>query len=142
MGWPGLDQDHVTCHEACCIGAAACIGLAVENHGPVAVAGIAEYLVEKHSKPIQMTNVEWAEVGVEGIVQKGVINREVDRRPTLGSRRGRLGPAFARRLGLIDRVWEGGSRAWSRVIRRQVQPVCGVFIVSTPPSCDGQEHPE
>lgn len=133
MRRPGLDQNHVTCHEACCIGAATCIGLAVENHRPITVTRIAEDLMEENSEPIQMTDVERPEIGVEGVVQKGVVNREVHRRSPLGGGRGRLGPTFARRLGLIDRVWKWSSRAWSRVIRRQVQAVCGVFVVSTPP---------
>jgi hypothetical protein len=101
VGWPGLNQDHVACHNAGSICAATGIGLAVENNRAVAVGRISQDLVEKHSEAVEMADVQRTEVGMECVVEKGVVNSEVDRGSTLGSRCSWLGPALARRLGSV-----------------------------------------
>ena len=39
-----------------------------EDDSPFFIGGITQHLVQLHSEPVQMTNVEWAEVAMEGVV--------------------------------------------------------------------------
>jgi hypothetical protein len=55
------------------------ICLAPENNRLVLVFGRTENIMELDSKPIEMTDVQWSEVVVEGIVQQAVIDGEVVR---------------------------------------------------------------
>jgi hypothetical protein len=45
--------------------------------------------MEVNSKPVEMTDVQWTEIGVEGIVEERVIDSEVDWRFVLGPTRDR-----------------------------------------------------
>lgn len=117
VGWPRLNQDHVACHNASSICAATGISLAVENNRAVAVGRISEDLVEKHSEAVEMADVQRTEVGMECVVEKGIVNGEVDGGSTLGSRCSWLGPALAGRLGSVERERERGPRARGGVIR-------------------------
>ena len=53
---------------------------APEHDGPALVLFGSKDLVELQGEAVQMANVEGAEVVVESIVQKGIINRKVARR--------------------------------------------------------------
>lgn len=79
--------------------------------------------MEEHGEAVQVTDVQRAEVGVERVVEKGIVNREVDGRSPFGSRCSRLGSALARRLGSLKRKREWGPRARGGVVRRQVETV-------------------
>jgi hypothetical protein len=79
MRGPRLDHDHVACNETCGICAAARIGFAVENNWTIAVGWVTKNFVEENSEAVQVTDVEWAEISMESIVQKSVINSEVHR---------------------------------------------------------------
>lgn len=129
VGRPGLDENHVASHEASGICAASCIGLAVEDNRAIAVGGVSEDLMEKDCKSVQVTNVEGTKVRMEGIIEEGIINSEVDGRSALARRGSGLSPSssLAGRLGLLERIREWGSRGWSRVVRSQVQAICVVF---------------
>ena len=125
-----MDENHVAGHEAGGICAAARIGLAVEDHRTITVGGVAKDLVEKDCESVQVTNVEGAEVCMECIVEKRIINSEVDRRSALGRRGSGLSPSspLAGRLGLLEGIREWCSRRRSRIIRSQVQAICVVIV--------------
>lgn len=78
--------------------------------------------MEEHSESIQVADVERAKVCMEGIVEEGIINREVDRASSLAGR-ARLGPTFARGLGSVLRERERGPRVGRRAIRREIQTI-------------------
>lgn len=80
MGWPSLDQHHIACDETCSICPTSCICATPEDDCAITVGWITEDLVELHGKAVQVTDMQWAEVVVKSVVQKGVINGEVDRR--------------------------------------------------------------
>lgn len=44
------------------------VGAAPEHNGPVFVVWVAQDLVQLNGETVEVANVEWAEVGVEGIV--------------------------------------------------------------------------
>jgi hypothetical protein len=90
--------------------------------------------MQRHGKPIQMSNVERAKVGVEGIVQKRVINGEVDRRTSLWAGRfGNRGASYALAGsalagdfgGIFGRIWKGSLRIGRVGVRGYVQAVYG-----------------
>ena len=120
MRWPRLNHDHIACNKAGRIGATPGISLAIEDYWAVAVGWVAKNLMEKHGKSVEVTNVEWAEISVKGIVKKGVIDSEVDRRAALAWSGG-LGTcslAWGFRCGLME--GKRGSGAGSRIIRCKV----------------------
>lgn len=76
--------------------------------------------MEKHGEAVQMTDMQRTEVGVESVVEKGIVNGEVDGRSALGSRCSRLCPTLAGGLGSVERERERCPRARGGVIRCQV----------------------
>lgn len=78
MWWPRLDHHHVTGNQACCIGATPGVGFTPEHDGTVTVGWIAEDFVEQDREAVEVANVQWAKVVVEGVVEEGVIDGEVD----------------------------------------------------------------
>ena len=118
-----MNHDHIACNKAGRIGATPGISLAIEDYRTVAVGWVTKNLMEKHGKPVEVTNVEWAEISVEGIVKKSVINGEVH---------GRAALAWSGGLGTCPLAWgfwcvqmEGkrSSGAGGRIIRCKVQAV-------------------
>ena len=85
MGRPRLDQDHVASHQTGGVCTASRIGLAPEYYYAIAICGVSEDFVEMNCESIQMANVQWAKVGVESIIEKGVVNGEVHGSLTLRS---------------------------------------------------------
>lgn len=69
MWWPGLDKDHVASDQASSIGTTPRVWFAVEDHGAVTVLGITKNLMEVDSKSIQVSNVEWTKIRMEGVVK-------------------------------------------------------------------------
>jgi hypothetical protein len=67
--------------------------------------------MEQDSEAVQVTNVERAEISMESIVKKGVIDREIHGGAALARRRSRLDPSrsLAWRLGCIE--WERERRS-------------------------------
>ncbi len=55
------------------------IGSAPEHNWPILVLFRAEDLMEVDGKSVEVANVKWAKVVVEGVVQKAVIYRKVER---------------------------------------------------------------
>jgi hypothetical protein len=131
VGWPGLDENHVAGHEASGVCAASRIGLTVEDNRAITVGGVSEDLVEKDCESVQVTNVERAEIRMECIVEKGIVNSEVDGRSALGRRGGGLSPSssLAGRLGLLQRIREWSARGRSRIVRSQVEAICVYLFV-------------
>jgi hypothetical protein len=88
------------------------VGVAPEDDGPVLIRGVSQDLVKLHRESVQVANVQRAEVAMECIVEKGLVNAEVDRwerlgccsRATLGARR-----PLGRRLVLLG-IRERGGR--------------------------------
>jgi hypothetical protein len=72
-----LDQDHVASHQTCGVCTASRIGLAPKYDNAIAVRGVSEDFVEVHCESVQVANVQRTKVGVESIVEEGVINGEV-----------------------------------------------------------------
>jgi hypothetical protein len=107
-----LDENHVAGHKAGGVCAASRIGLTVEDHRAITVGGVSEDLVEKDGESVQVTNVERAEIRMERIVEKGIVNSKVNRRSALGRRGSGLSPSspLAGRLGLLERIREWCSR--------------------------------
>ena len=68
MRRPRLDQDHVAGHQAGGVGPAPRVGSAPEDDGSIVVGRVAEDLVELHCESVEVADVQWAEVGVEGVV--------------------------------------------------------------------------
>lgn len=83
MRRPGLNHDHVAGYKTGSICPAPRICSTPEDDSSVIVRWIAKDFVEDNGKSVQMTNMQWAEVCMEGIVQQGVVDCEVD---WLGSR--------------------------------------------------------
>lgn len=54
------------------------ISVTPEYHGSVLVVGVSKHFVKLNGKAVQMTDVERAKVGVEGIVEQGVVDGEVE----------------------------------------------------------------
>ncbi len=52
------------------------IRIAPKHHHSLWV--LRENLVQGHSKPIQMSNMQWTEIMVESVVEKDIVNRKVD----------------------------------------------------------------
>ena len=101
-----MNHDHIACNKAGRIGATPGISLAIEDYRTVAVGWITKNLMEKHGEAVEVTNVEWAEISVEGIVKKSVINGEVHGRAALGV----AGWARARLLGDFGASrWKGNG---------------------------------
>jgi hypothetical protein len=68
------------------------------------------------SESVEVANMQRAKIRMESIVEKGIINGEVDWGRS-GSRYGswsmlRLGRSLARRLSCFGRVWEGSVPVW------------------------------
>ena len=78
MRWPSLDEHHIARYQAGSIGTTSCICSAPENNRSIIVCWITKDLVELHREPVEMVDVQWAEVVVKGIVQEGIIDGEVD----------------------------------------------------------------
>lgn len=126
-----MDENHVAGHEASGVCAASRIGLTIEDHRAITVGGVSENLVEKDCESVQVTNVERAEIGMERVVEKGIVNSEVDWRSALGRRGGGLSPSspLTGRLGLLERIREWSARGRSRIVRSQVQAICVYLFV-------------
>lgn len=99
-----------------------CISLAPEYDRPILVFWRSEYIMELHSKAVQVPNVQWSKIMVECIVEEGIIDREVtwwravslrnDRWPIDGSRRALTWRTTSRRV----RVWEESvCRRWGGI---------------------------
>jgi hypothetical protein len=56
------------------------IGVAPENYTPLLVRRISQHFMQLHRIAVQVTNVQWAKVTVEGIVEESLIDSEVNRR--------------------------------------------------------------
>lgn len=109
--------------------------MAPENNGPVLVVGVAQNLVQLNGEAVEVANVEWAEVGVEGVVQQGAVNGEVDgRRVGLGWRSRTclsLGRALAWRPALLGGgVGEGSLGVGRRRVRGEIQAVFNGCLVT------------
>jgi hypothetical protein len=63
-----LNHNHVACDETGRICATAGISFAIENDWAIAVGWVAENLMEQNGKAVQVSNVKWAKIGMEGIV--------------------------------------------------------------------------
>jgi hypothetical protein len=83
--------------------------------------------MEMHRESIQMTDVERAEIGMKGIVQKGVIHGKVYRQLVFRSTRWSwldFTSSLAWRLRLLlRRIRECSLRVWRRVIGSEVQAI-------------------
>lgn len=106
-----MDQNHVAGNKAGRVGTTACVCLAIKDNWTITVCWVSQDLVEEHSEAVQVTNVERAEIGMECIVKKGVIDREIHWGAALARRRSRLDPSrsLAWRLGCIERERERRS---------------------------------
>jgi hypothetical protein len=126
-----LDKNHIAGHEASGVCAASRIGFTVEDNRAVTVGGVSEDLMEKDCESVQVTNVERAEIRMESIVEKGIVNSEVDGRSALGRRGSGLCPSstLAGRLGLFERIREWSARGRSRIIRSQVEAICVCLLL-------------
>lgn len=88
------------------------------------------------SEAVEMADVERAEVGMEGVVQKAAVDGEVDGWRVRLGRRGRarlsLGRALAWRPPFpgARRVGERGVRVGGGGVRGQVQTVCDGWLGS------------
>jgi hypothetical protein len=74
-----------------------------------------------------MANVQWAKVGVEGIVQESVVDGKVNGRVNFGA----LGSGGQRRLGrplcgrlLLSRVGKRRVSRWRRSVCGQKESIC------------------
>lgn len=96
-----MNQYHVAGYKAGRVGTAACVCFAMKHNWAITVRWVSEDLVEHHSEAVQVTNVERTEISMKGIVQEGVVDREVHRGSALARRRSRLDPgrSLAWRLG-------------------------------------------
>lgn len=106
------------------------VGVAPEDDCAVLVGGVAQDLVQLNGEAVQVTNVKWAKVTVESIVQERLVNAKVDGREHLvcwgcraamGARR-----PLGRRLGLLG-VREWGRRIRGIRVRGQVETVLDVL---------------
>lgn len=69
---------HIARQKTPCIASRPPIWPAPENNHPPLVLAISKNIVQRHGKPIQVPDVEWAEIVVESVVQQSVVNSEVD----------------------------------------------------------------
>jgi hypothetical protein len=60
------------------------VGAAPEDDSAVLVGWVAQNFMQLNSEAVEVTNVQWAEVTMEGIVQESLVDTEVDRRMRLG----------------------------------------------------------
>lgn len=135
MRGPGLDQDHIARHQTSSVGTAPRISLAVKHHCAVTVGGISQNLVEMHGKTIEVSNVERTEVCMEGIVEQGVINSEIDRPLRRVSSWGLLASrSFTRRLGLRCSIGERRVSIGGGIVGGEVQAICFESGTDSPPS--------
>lgn len=68
MRRPCLNQDHVAGDQTCCVCAASWVRFTPEDHGLVTVGRVTQYLVEVNGKSVEVSNVQRAKIGMEGIV--------------------------------------------------------------------------
>lgn len=125
MWRPRLDQNHVACDETRAVGTAPRVCFAVKHHSTIPICRISQNLMEVNCKSVQMSNVERTEVGMEGVVQQGIVDREVHRTALFGWRRrlrqrGSLGWGS----GLFQCVWERRSGIRRKVIRSEIETIC------------------
>ena len=79
MWWPRLNQDHVASNQTCGIGSASRVCSAPKHHCSIIVRWITQYFMKLDSESVEMTNVQGAKVGMKSIVEKCIINCEVNR---------------------------------------------------------------
>lgn len=79
MGCPGLDQDHIASHQTSGVRTASRICFAPEDHDAITIRGVSKNFMEMNCEPIEVANVQWAEVGVESVVKEGIVNGEIHR---------------------------------------------------------------
>ena len=104
------------------------VGVAPEDDGSVLVLWVAENLMQQDGKSVEVANVQWTKVGVEGVVEQMLVNRKVDGSKTCGrggsgsllrSRSLRRGPTAL----LCRRVRKRRVRVGRVRVRSQVQAV-------------------
>jgi hypothetical protein len=59
------------------------VGAAPEDDCAVLIGGIAENFMQLNSEAVEVTNVQWAKVTVEGVVQECLVNAKIDGRECL-----------------------------------------------------------
>lgn len=122
-----MDQDHVARNQASSIGPTSSIGLTPEDHRPIVVRRVTQYLMEVDSETVQVADVQRAKIGMEGVIKKRVVNGKIYGGLILGPRRcssslGSPGRPFAWRLWLRG-IREWGVFAWLVGIGCEIQPV-------------------
>ena len=107
------------------------VGTAPEDYWAVLVCGVSQHLVQLHGEPVEVANVKWAKVAMEGIVEQRLVDAEVDGGVRLVgcSSRASVRPRrpLGRRLGLL------GVREGRRGIRRicvgcEIEPVLDILV--------------
>lgn len=68
---------HIACQQAAGISPRAAIWPAPKHNNAALVFRVAENVVQRHGKTVQVANVKWAEIVVERVVQQGIIDGEV-----------------------------------------------------------------
>lgn len=69
---------HIARQQASCVSSSSSIRPAPENYNPPLILWVPQNIVQSHSKPVKVSDVKWAKVVVECIVQKSIINSKVD----------------------------------------------------------------
>jgi hypothetical protein len=92
------------------------IGVAPKYYTSLLVRRISQHFVQLHRIAVKVTNVQWAEVSMKGIVEESLINGEVDGRMNFragGDRaRLRLGRPLAGRAAALSWVRKRSGRIW------------------------------
>ena len=60
------------------------VGAAPEDDSAVLVGWVSQNLMQLHSESVEVTNVQWAKVAVEGVVQERLVDTKVDGGMRLG----------------------------------------------------------
>ena len=85
MRRPILNKHHVACKYTSRIGSASRVRLTPEHDSAVLVRRVSEDLVQANGKAVQVSNVQWAKIRVEAVVEEFIVAREVCRRVSLGT---------------------------------------------------------
>jgi len=124
---PCLNQHHVARYQACSICSTPWICPAPEYDSSIIVGWIAQDLVEDDGKPVQVTDVQRTEVGMERIVEEGVIDGEVHWGRAAGIRCSRSLLCSWRLLMrwsfCLGRVWKGSILAGGMSVGCKVQTI-------------------
>ncbi len=78
MRRPRLDQDHVASDQTGSIGPAPRIGSTPKHHCSIIVCWVTQDLVKLNGEAVEVADMQRSKVGMEGVVEKGVVNGEVD----------------------------------------------------------------